>query len=174
MPRKKAESVHTEVVKGMVVDASPLPPQNADDLVAEHFRNDDWLTAEQKRFSEHIKPILDRQEAIKNLLMEKLNADGLENIKTQHGTAYKSRILNTKIDAEAEPYVRQNSPTDIEEFRGREAILEFCLDHWPDIGNEMLQIGVTKDAVKAWIEANGKPPPGVSTSTFTRINIRRS
>jgi len=161
--------------KPVIEVVAPLPATTVDDLIQEHFRNDDWLTAEQKRFSEHIKPVLDRQEMIKNQLMEKLNTDGLEKFSTDHGTAYKSRILNTKIDADAEPYKRVDEPNRVvEEFHGREAVLEFCLDHWDEIGNEMLQIGVTKDPVKQYIEQHGKPPPGISTSTFTRINIRRS
>ncbi len=176
MPRRKA-AAPAEEIKGtqQAMDLTPVP-MNADALIEEHFRNEAWLASEQDRFSKHIKPVVDRQEAIKNQLMEKLNAEGLENIKTSHGTAYKSRILQTKIDAEAEPYIR--APEEHggfqEEYRGREALLEFALDHWDQWGNEMLILNAQKDAVKQYLEANGKPPPGVTTSTFVRINIRRS
>lgn len=179
MPRKKqiAEEIKgpqptTDIVQ-TVVSTHVLGTITADALIEEHFRNDDWLTAESRRFQEHIKPVIDRQEAIKNQLLDKLNNDGLDKFSTDHGTAYKSRILNTKIDAEGEPYVRADADHR-EEFRGREALLEFALDHWDEIGNELLMINAQKDAVKNYMEEHGKPPPGITTSVFTRLNIRRS
>ena len=177
MPRKKsdiaapaAEPAPTQAV----IQTSSLAPvlnPSADALVEEYFRNEGFIESENKRFATHMKPFNDRQEVIKQQLHEKLNAEGLENFKTPHGTAYKSHLLNTKIDPDAVPYVKEGG----EEVRGREAVLDFCLDNWATIGNELLQIGVTKDAVKSWMDSHdGAPPPGVSISRFTRINIRRS
>lgn len=172
MPRAKKDAVAIVPQTQTIQLSSVLPVFNptADALIQEYFRNDDFITAENKRFAEHMKPFNDRQEMIKTQLQEKMNQEGLDNIKSEHGTAYKSRILNTKIDAEAEPYTNGDGNL----VRGREAVLDFCMDHWGEVGNEMLQIGVTKDAVKTYIEQHGKPPPGVSTSVFTRVNIRRS
>lgn len=175
MPRKKAAQVPSENIKGTEVAIPATLPAiqlSADDLVAEWIRNDDFVTAENKRFAEHMKPINERQETIKNLLQEKLNAEGLENFKTAHGTAYKSHILNTKVDPDGAPYI---NPDTNEEVRGREAVLDFALAHWDEIGNEMLMINVQKDSIENWMDAHdGNPPPGVSISRFTRINIRRS
>lgn len=174
MPRKKAQPT-TENIKGtqqvipVSTGVSVLNP-TADELIQEYFRNDEFITSENKRFAEHMKPFNDRQEAIKAQLQDKMNQEGLDNIKSEHGTAYKSRILNTKIDADAEPYKNADGYL----VRGREAVLDFCMDNWAAVGNEMLQVGVTKDAVKAYMEQHGKPPPGISTSTFVRVNIRRS
>ena len=170
MSRKKGTVIIPSQPSGATSSVLPVLNPTADDLIQEYFRNDDFITSENKRFAEHMKPFNDRQEAIKAQLQEKMNADGLENIKSEHGTAYKSRILNTKIDADAEPYTNGDGNL----VRGREAVLDFCIDHWGEIGNEMLQIGVTKDAVKLYMEQHGKAPPGVSTSVFTRVNIRRS
>jgi len=173
MPRKKAEKpLHVERVKGALVDNSPLPPSPASDLIGEYVRNDDWIAAQDKAYGEHMKPMRDRQEAIKQQLHEKLLAEGGKDasFKTDHGTAYISNIMNTKIDVDAAPFTNADQTIS----RGREAVLDFCLNNWDEIGNEMLQIGVTKDAVKQWIEKTGAPPPGVSISHFARVNIRRS
>lgn len=170
MPRKKA--VHTENIKGTVVDASPLPPISADALIAEYVRNDDWVSAQEKAFGEHMKPIRDRQEAIKQQLHEKLLAEGGKDasFKTDHGTAYISNIMNTKIDVDAAPYTNERGAV----VKGRDAVLDYALEHWDDIGNELLTINVVKDAVKQIIEKTGAPPPGVQISHFARVNIRRS
>lgn len=132
------------------------PPASASELVAEALRIEDWMASEAKRFAEYMKPHKERVETIKNQLLEKLNAEGADNFKTEHGTAYKSHLLNIKIE-------------------DRNQLIDFCNDKWEECGSDMLMVSAQKDAVKNWMDANnGVPPPGISTSWFTRLNIRRS
>lgn len=129
----------------------------ADELVKEYNELDDVVAAASKKFSELMKPRNDRMEEIKNLLLGMLNEQGAENIKTQHGTAYKSIITTPKA-------------TDKVKF------LDFCLENWDTIGNELLQIGAPQKAALQQYrdEHNGQLPPHVSITEFTRLNIRRS
>lgn len=126
-------------------------------LIAEHFELDDYMAAETKKFGEFLKPFKERDEAIKNALLALLIEQGGKGIKTEHGTAYTSTIVTPKITA-------------------RDSFLDWCLENWDTLGNEMLQLGAPqKDAVTQYQETNeGKLPPGVETSSFTRVNIRRS
>lgn len=131
--------------------------KTAEELISEHFQIEDWIASETKRFSEHLKPHRERDEEIKNLLLAILNEQKATNIKTEHGTAYTSTIVTPKVV-------------------DRDAYLDFVLENWDVIGGEMLQLGAPqKTAVEQHMQTNeGRLPPGVETSAFTRINIRRS
>lgn len=128
----------------------------AADLVAEWNKIDDYVKAETKRFGDHIKPATTRGEEIKNLLLAMLNEQRCDSFKTEAGTAYKSVIVTPSV-------------TDKEKF------LDFVLDDWDNRG-DMLQIGAPKkEAVVAFQDSNnGSLPPYVETSSFTRVNIRKS
>lgn len=134
---------------------------NANDLIAEHIKLDDWCDAESKRFQEHLKPVKSRMEEIKALLLVELNRVGGQDPKSSlaldAGTAYKSNIVTPKIVH-------------------RDQYLDFVLDNWDEHGNAMLQLmAPNKEAIQNYKDANeGKLPPGVETSSFVRVNIKRS
>ena len=161
MPAKKQESPKPSVQE-------VLNP-TVDQLIAEHNQVDDWLKSETKRFAEHCKPYKDRLEAIGNQLLALSNQQKWDNIKTDAGTAYRSTLLNVSISEEGAPYMR-----DGREQKGRDALLDFALDNWEAIGNDLLLVSAQKDAVKRYLEEHGAPPPGIKTSWFTRINVRRT
>ncbi len=156
--------------KQAAIEAAVPVDQTAEQLIAEHNKLDDWLKAETKRFGEFLKPHKERLEAIGNQLLALSNTQNWDSIKTDAGTAYRSTLLNVSVSPDGLPYERGE-----EKSIGREALLDFALDHWDDIGNDLLLVSAQKDAVKKFMEANeGKPPPGIVTGAFTRINIRRS
>lgn len=130
------------------------------DLIKDFNKLDDWLTAENKRYAEHIKPAKERMEAIKQQLLTQLielGSKDKQSIATDHGTAYTSTITTPKV-------------------ADRDKYLDFINDNWAVIGDEMLQLGAPQvTAVKGYMEQNeGHLPPGVEISTFTRVNIKRS
>lgn len=140
----------------------------AESLIAEHVDIDDKLKAAGKKFAEYCAPWKARIEAIDIELMTILNAmgDDKASISTDAGTAYKSHLLNVSIDPEGEKYGEQV---------GRMALLDFALDNWDTIGADLLLVQPQKDAVRSYMEAHdGKPPPGLKHSWFTRVNVRRS
>lgn len=130
---------------------------NAQDLITEYFKLKDWADAESKRFDEHVKPVKTRLEEITTLLLGILNTQGADKVATDAGTAYKSTIVTPSI-------------TD------RDAYLDFVEENWAEIGNEILQLGApNKKALQDYMDShNGMLPPGIKTSAFTRVNIRRS
>jgi len=163
MPRAKKIEVESKV------DAIRNP--TAEQLIEEHNRTEDFVKAETKRFGEFLKPHKDRLEAIGNQLLALSNSQKWENIRTEAGTAYRSTLLNASVSPEGTPY--KNSAG--EEVQGREALIDFALDNWNDIGNDLLLVSAQKDAVKRYMEDHaGQPPPGIKVGFFTRINIRRS
>ena len=165
-PGKKTRAKKTESAPAV----EPVENAHAADLVAEHLKIEEWIKAESKRFAEHIKPHKDRLEAIGNQLLALSNTQKWDSIRTDAGTAYRSTLLNVSVSPEGLPYTSNGA-----EVVGREALLDFALDHWDDIGNDLLLVSAQKDSVKKFMEDHeGKPPPGIKTSWFTRINIRKS
>ena len=166
-PGKKTRAKKTESAPAV----EPVENAHAADLVAEHLKIEEWIKAESKRFGEFMKPHKERLEEIGNQLLALSNTQKWDSIRTDAGTAYRSTLLNVSVSPDGPTY----ETTDKGVAVGREALLDFALDHWDDIGNDMLLISPQKDAVKKFMEDNGgKPPPGVKTSWFTRINIRKS
>jgi len=134
---------------------------NANDLIAEFIKLDDWIEAESKRFAEHLKPTKQRMEEIKALLLTELNkqaGSAKASISTDAGTAYRSTIVSPKIE-------------------DRDKYLDTVLENWDEFGNAMLQLmAPNKEAIADYQQANdGKLPPGVKFSEpFIKVNIRRS
>lgn len=145
----------------------------AEQLIAERFALDDKIKAATKILSAHVAPLKERMEEIDAALMVLLNqmGDDKASISTDVGTAYKSHLLNVSIDPEGAPYVNAAG----EEQVGRMALLDWALENWNESGADLLLVQAQKDAVKVFMEAHeGKPPPGLKTSWFTRVNVRRS
>lgn len=133
-----------------------MTEETADDLVQKYLKLKDWVDAETKRFASHIEPYRHEMEAITNQLNAVLIAQKAESLKTEHGTAYISTIMNLKI-------------TD------REKYLDFVNDEWDAFGAEMLMASAQKDSVKNYMDAHaGKAPPGIEIGFLKRVNIRRS
>jgi hypothetical protein len=129
--------------------------QRALALITEYLRLKDHVSAETKRFDDFIEPFKTRQQAIGDELLSLMNELGTNNFATDAGTAYKSTLLNVKL-------------------ADRDAFLDHCMDQWDDGGSDMLLVQAQKDAVKGYLEAHKANPPGVETSQFTRVNVRKS
>ncbi len=144
----------------------------AEQLIAERFALDDKIKAATKILTAHVAPLKSRMEEIDVELMGLLNqmGDDKASISTDVGTAYKSHLLNVSIDPEGAPYVNAAG----EEQVGRMALLDWALENWDEGGADLLLVQAQKDAVKNYMESHeGKPPPGLKTAWFTRVNVRR-
>src|SRR6202162_2206499 len=109
-------------------------------LVERRMKLKAHVESQKEQFDNYLKPYLEGIETCDNALLEKMNAEGTDSFKTDFGTAYKSTLMNVKIVS-------------------RERYLDYVLENWDVIGNEMLQAGAQKDAVKQFIEnSNGTPP----------------
>lgn len=142
----------------------------AEKLVSRHLVLKDWLAAETKRFDEHLANAKKEMEDIDNQLLAMLNSQGMDSFKTDSGTAYLSTLMNVGTEVDL-PYINSNG----EQVFGKNALLDFAIEHWDEIGSEMLMVSAQKDAVKKWMEEHeGTPPPGCKIGFFTRVNVRRS
>lgn len=131
-------------------------PDTPGELIQARIGLDTYLKAEMAQLDTYYKPMREWLQAADNKLLELLNEQGCDSFKTEHGTAYRSVITSVKVE-------------------DRTKFIDFVLDAWDTFGNEMLMASPQKDAVKRYAEEhNGALPPGLSTSAFTRVNIRRS
>ena len=103
-------------------------------------------------YKESIKPYSEALEAIELSLLEYLNANGLQNLKTETGTAYKVTHVNTKM-VDRQKLVAFVKETD---------------------NFDLFTNSLTKEAVKAYVETHKEPPPGVEVTTYLECNIRKA
>jgi len=93
-----------------------------------------------------------KQEKIEALLLVKFNEEGVESVRTEAGTAYKTTRVSTSVaDRDAFfDFVRANNAFD------------------------MLEARASKDAIKQYRAANDDLPPGINWSEAIVVNVRRS
>ena len=66
-------------------------------LVKRYVELRDYMAKKQDEFDTAMGPYRISMDAIQNEIHARLNADGLDNIKTPFGTAYKSNVLSVKV-----------------------------------------------------------------------------
>lgn len=99
------------------------------------------------------KPYNEAMETIEGIVLQHLNENSEQSIKTEWGTAYKSTTMSAKVA----------SPEDFFNYvREADAF-------------QLLTSAVSKDAVKEHMEEHqGTPPPGIDVTYFTKVNFRRA
>lgn len=101
---------------------------------------------------EALAPYKEAEKAIALALLEHLNENNLQNVKSEHGTAYKVTHVNTKLV-------------------DRAALIRHCVAKENfDFFTNLL----AKETVKAFVEENKAPPPGVEVNYSIEVNIRKS
>jgi len=93
-----------------------------------------------------------RMAALEAELLKHMEAEGLQNVRTPHGTAYQTTRTSVRV-ADKDAFL-----TSV-----REA------DAW-----ELLDVRASKTGVKAFLEENGALPPGVDLSEERVVNVRAS
>lgn len=130
-------------------------PLTAEQLIEETIAIKDKLKNAGEQFDKFCKPWKDTIKENENKLLALLIEQNLQNVRSDSGTAFKSVITSYKVV-------------------DRDTVLKTILDNWQNFGNEMLQFSVQADAVKKYVQENGRLPEGVTSDSFTRVNIRRS
>ena len=131
--------------------------ETADQLVTEFIKIRDWLTAETKRFTDFCIPYREKQSLIESKLLEILNQQGANSLKTDAGTVYKSVIVTPQI-------------------ADREKYLDAVLENYDTWGAGMLQRGKPKkESLDDYMAStNGQLPDGVTTTSYVHCNVRKS
>jgi len=96
--------------------------------------------------------LTEKQVALENWFTAKAQEDGLDSVKTPHGTGY---------------WATHHTAT----VASREEFFNYCKTHdaW-----DMVESRASKTGVKSYIEANGAPPPGVNFSSTRVFNFRKA
>lgn len=127
---------------------------NTGELVKKFIGLRDYVDARTKAFEAEIKPYKDGMAAIEAACAQQLIDLDADNIKTEHGTVYRSKTLAVKMV-------------------DRETFMQFVADDFGE-RSAFLTSAVTKDVVKDWIEQNNALPPGLDVTTLIKTNFRRS
>ncbi len=132
-----------------------------EDLVKKYVAIRDYLKAEAEKREAADKPYIAAMDAIEGALSLELDRLGADSIKTGEGTAYRSTIMSPRmVDREVFMSFLRNMIIDGDPY-DRKAF-------------DFITSAISKDAVKAHMEENGAPPPGVDLTYIKRLNIRRS
>jgi hypothetical protein len=123
-----------------------------DELVQVFVQLRDRRSTRKKAFENEDNDDKAKLERIEGILLERYSAAGIESARTQHGTAYKSKVGYASIaDWDAfKDYVIKN-------------------DAW-----ELLSHGANKVAVQQHIDANSTLPPGLNWREEVHIRVQRA
>ncbi len=131
------------------------PPVSDNDLIAENFKLEDEVKAGTAKLNEWAKPKKERIAEIENEIQRRLIERGADSTRTDAGTAYISHLLNAKVEDNG-------------------SLFDWAADHWGEIGADV-KLNIALAIVKNYMEQNaGNPPPGMSVSYYSRLNIKRS
>jgi hypothetical protein len=125
---------------------------NVGDYIAKRNELDAFCEQEDNAHNDRMKPYRDAVKAIEAHLLSELVAQGVQNFKTEHGTAYKVNSMSVSV-------------------ADRAAFLAFITEQqkW-----DMLDARALKGPVKEYVETVGYEPPGLKVEFNTKCNIRRS
>lgn len=145
------------------------------------------LTAEKSQVAarqvEEMKPINEKIDGLEQYLLTKMNADGVQNYKTDFGTAYQSKLTSVKMD---DPIAFRDfvlapaidrildvavamGANGVDKVRDGAALLSLIgtLGNW-----DIADFRPSKKGVQKYQEENQKTVPGVSLSQFVNVNVR--
>lgn len=131
---------------------------NVADIVRYYISARDKMRQVNAAAAELIKPIRDEMNRIEAAFLEKFQRDGIDSIKTEAGTSYRSmRTTFTVSD--------------------REAFLDFITDEVGDPNGErwaLLGVGVDKAAMERFVADTKSLPPGITMRQEYVCNMRRA
>ena len=118
--------------------------------IKQHMALRSQIEAVNQRAKEEVAELKKKQMMLEQWITERAKQDGLENIKTQNGTAYWSTHYTCSV---AEP----------------DSFFEFVKSEeaW-----DLLEKRASKSAVKAYIDEQGETPPGVNFGSYKAFNVR--
>lgn len=123
------------------------------DVIAKYIAIRDFIEDRQKKFDEFLAPYYGSMKSIEAYVANELNTQNADSISTERGTAYRSTLMQTKVES-------------------REDWLDFVFDGRRE---GFITNAVPKDAVKEHLEANNSvPPPGIKVNFIHKVNFRRS
>ena len=125
---------------------------NYDVAVERYLQVRSEIESREREFKSVKAKLMEKLVAVENWITAMAQEDGLETVKTPHGTGYWSTHHTATVGS-------------------REEFFNFCKEHdaW-----DMVESRASKTGVKSYIEANGAPPPGVNFSSTRVFNLRKA
>jgi hypothetical protein len=122
------------------------------ELVALYIQMRDEKASLKAEYEEKLAPVEEKMAKIEAKLLEVFDTSGMDSVKTEYGTAYKSERTTVSV-------------------ADRDAFMEFIKsgDHW-----SMMEVRAAKTAVEQYKSANDELPPGLNWKSEVVVNIRRS
>ena len=130
------------------------------DLIARYHALKDTLKEMEIEYAEATKPYNAAIQAIETECLARLQAQGLQNAKTPHGTAYLATQTRVSVRDKGE-FFRHMQGSRKTSVRIRD-------------GCYMLDIRALKEPVKEFVKEHNANPPGVEVSHWVECNIRKS
>ena len=123
-----------------------------DQMVDAYVKLRDKVAVIKKEQTDALAPFNVTMAKLEALMLDTLNKNNAESVRTEHGTVYKTSRTSTKVTEWS-------------------ATLDFIKTHnlW-----ELLEARVSKTAAEAIIQETQAPIPGVTTSREIAIGVRRS
>lgn len=133
-------------------DGSTTVVMSAADMIAKYIQLRDKKKEIEDKHKEELRPYNNLIEKLDGMLMHELERAGVDNMKCDAGTVFKSTSTSVGVQhwPETLKYIQENEAWDLLEAR------------------------VSKTAAKAIIEETGQPIPGVSVSEAIVLRVRRS
>lgn len=156
-----------------------------EEIIKRHRELTQLKAAMQQTFDNEVKPISEKIDQIEAYLLARMNQEGVQNYKTDHGTAYQSKLTSVKME---------------DPIAFRDFVLTPAIDRILDVAIAMGANGVdkTRDSaallsligtmglwdladfrpgkkgVQKYIEEKNQNVPGVTLSQMVNLNVRGS
>lgn len=143
------------------------------DLIERYHELKETKLAIEVEQSEVIKPYTQALQAIETECLARLQAQGLQNAKTPHGTAFLTTQTRVSV-RDKQAFLRemlQNAYEAAYPETGDVEEIVSCLLATGDFS--MLDIRALKEPVKEFVKENNANPPGVEVSHWVECNIRK-
>ena len=122
-----------------------------DKRVEQYITVRDMLKRIDEKYEAEKKPLLEIQEILSGKMQAFLDAAGIENVKTNHGTFYRSTRYTASL---ADPDAFMNFVKQYDKF-------------------ELLDRRANATAVRAYVEKSNQLPPGCNLNAIQTIGVRR-
>lgn len=131
---------------------APIITVSADNIVNKYLELREFRKAEEKAFKERMQPYADAMEALEGAADLLMKQTGQKALSTEHGTAFYSHTLSVICE-------------------DREKFMDFVFS---TRARHFLTSHVSKEAVQAYMEPEGRVPPGVKVQQVINVNFRKA
>lgn len=129
-----------------------MSEMTVEDLVARYVQLRDFIKQKNDEFDEQMSRPKEAMRRLEGMLLERLNEQGAENVRTKAGTVYRTVRSNVSV-ADREAFLKQVR----------------ALDWW-----DAMDVRPTKTTIDQYEQEKGEPFPGITVSKVFTVGVRRS